>query len=89
MPITFGKSTARFEGACVAEEVLPLLDWLQTCGRARINLARCTHLHTAVLQALRAARVEVRQAPADPFLNRHVLPFLREARGTADDRNKE
>ena len=80
MPIIFEESVACFEGVCAAEEVLPLLEWLQDRRGAAIDLARCTHLHTAVLQALRAAGVEIRQEPADPFLSRHVLPFLRESR---------
>ena len=76
MAIEFGKTTARVDGRCDAEDVPTLVEWLHGRKRPRINLSGCTHVHTAVLQALMAARVEVSKAPSDPALSQFVHAAL-------------
>ena len=81
MPIHLGERTATLSGTISVEEVEPLIAWLGETRRPAVNLRRCTHLHTAILQALLAARVQVSAPPADPFLHTWILPLLKGATG--------
>lgn len=76
MAIKLGKRTATFTGAIRIEEVDELAAWLRTTPEPTVNLRRCTHLHTAVLQCALAAGVSVSSPPEDPFLRSWVLPVL-------------
>jgi hypothetical protein len=80
MPIRYEGVTARFEGACTVEEAVPLAEWLETARTAvppgTADLARCTALHTALLQCLLAAGTPVSAPPEDAFLRRWVAPLL-------------
>lgn len=76
MPIRFDGETARFDGDCSVEEALPLAEWLAATPGARLDLAPCTGLHTAVLQVLMVAGVRPVAPPADPFLARWVMPVV-------------
>lgn len=81
MPMHLGKRTATLTGPISVEDVEPLIAWLGDTRRPAVNLRRCTHLHTAILQALLAARVQVSAPPADPFLLAWILPILKGAIG--------
>jgi hypothetical protein len=50
------------DGICPVEDAEELLQMLQTTPAARLDWTRCTHLHTAVLQVILAARI----GPAGP-----------------------
>lgn len=76
MPIRYEGDLARFEGACAVDEALPLAEWLETAGNARVDLAACAALHTALLQLLLVARPAVAAPPEDAFLRRWVAPLL-------------
>lgn len=76
MPIRYDGAVARFDGSCTVEEALPLVDWLEGTVAARVDLAACTGLHTALFQVLLAARPAVEAPPDDPFLKRWILPLL-------------
>lgn len=76
MAIRFEGTTARFDGACSAEEALPLLEWLEATPGARVDLSGCTALHTALLQVLLAIRPAVAAGPEEDFLKRWVAPLL-------------
>jgi hypothetical protein len=76
MPIQLGKRTATLSGAIRIEEVEPLAAWLGEARRPTVNLRRCTLMHTAVLQALLAARAVVSVPPADGFLRLWILPMF-------------
>jgi hypothetical protein len=80
MPIEFMKSVATLKGVCTVEEAEPLLQWLQDQQRAKVKLKECTHIHTAVLQVLMAAKVMVTLPPEDPDLAKWLIPALRDAR---------
>lgn len=80
MPIHFMKNIACFKGVCAVEEAESLLQWLQDQPRGKIKLKECTHVHTAVLQVLLAARVMVTLPPEDPELAHWLMPALRAAR---------
>lgn len=76
MPVEIEGALARLHGAVGVEEAEPLAAWLRECAGPAVDLDGCTHLHTAALQALLAARASVAAAPQDPFLHRFVLPAL-------------
>ena len=71
MPIRFEASTAYFQGECMVEDALPLLEFLRTHEGVRIDMGDCTYAHTAVLQALAAATKELK-LPASPEMARWV-----------------
>jgi hypothetical protein len=48
--------TIMLEGDCTAEEAEPLLQMLQDAPGGMLDWTTCTHLHTAVLQVILAAR---------------------------------
>jgi hypothetical protein len=74
--LQLGSRTAVLEGVVTVEDAEPLAAWLRTTRDPRVNLRRCTHVHTAVLQCLLAAGVTVSVPPADPFLKAWVLPLV-------------
>jgi hypothetical protein len=83
VPLQLGSRTAVLTGVVTAEDAEPLAAWLRTRGTARtpgrVNLGACTHVHTAVLQVLLAARVELSVPPVDPFLRDRIAPALEPA----------
>lgn len=76
MPLQLGSHTAVLNGVITVEDAEPLTAWLRATPVARVNLRDCTHLHTAALQALLAARVKVSVLPTDVFLRVSVAPTL-------------
>ncbi len=76
MPLVFTESRVRFEAVCTVEDALPLLEFLKVSAAPEIDLSACTHLHTALLQLLLAARPRLASPPADPTLARWVAPLL-------------
>lgn len=76
MPLQLGSRTAVLEGIVTVEEAEPLTAWLRSRPAGRVNLRDCTHLHTAALQALLAAAVQVSVLPNDVFLRVSVAPAL-------------
>jgi hypothetical protein len=74
--LQLGSRTAVLEGVVTVEDAEPLAAWLRRTSAPRVNLRRCTHVHTAVLQCLLAGRVTVSVAPTDPFLKTWVLPLV-------------
>ena len=76
MPMTLTRAVATLSGVVTVDDAEPLAQWLRDTPRPKVKLAGCTHLHTAVLQALLAARPAVTSAPVEPFLARWVAPLL-------------
>lgn len=72
MPIIMHGDLAILEAHCAIEEAETLLDWLRATESPRVDLANCSHMHTAVLQALLALRPHMVAAPASPFLAQFV-----------------
>jgi len=69
MPIDYFKRSARLRGVVSVDEAEALTVWIQQNPKAKLNLAQCSHLHCAVLQALMALRPEVSAWPAAPDLH--------------------
>jgi hypothetical protein len=63
------------EDVCVVEDAETLMLELQA-GAALIDWSGCTHLHTACLQVILAARMPMRGSPANAALARWLTPML-------------
>ncbi len=70
MALSFAEDLATADGACVVEDALTLLEFLQSHGNAKVDLGSCTHLHTAVLQVLLATKPKIMALPQEGFLAR-------------------
>ncbi len=68
MPIEFKRSSAVFRDVVSVEEAEGLLEWLQRKPTAKVNLASCSHLHTANLQVLMTAGPAVSSWPENSDL---------------------
>jgi len=75
MPLNFTDDTVTADTVPTVEDALPLLEYLQLHAGAMVDLVACTHVHTAVLQVLMAARPTMVTLPRDAFLSR-LLPGL-------------
>lgn len=73
MPIRYDKSVAHFDGACLPDEALELIEWLRGCKAPKVDLRACSHLHTALLQVLLAARPQIVAPPENAVLTRWVI----------------
>ena len=72
-------ATIHLEGECPVEEAEALTALLESPGTWAVELSACRHLHTALVQALLRYRPSIEGTPADPFLNRLVMPALARA----------
>ena len=59
-----------------AREILSSIEFLKGSAVPEVDLSACTHLHTALLQLLLAARPKLASPPADPMIARWVGPLL-------------
>ncbi|NEX16482.1 MAG: hypothetical protein C1943_07600 [Halochromatium sp.] len=59
MPFDARKNLLVADTLLSVEDAEVLLEWLLKNPRGRINLSACTHLHTANLQVLMAARPKI------------------------------
>lgn len=76
MPIQFMENVACFTEVCTVEEAELLLQWLQDQPGGKVKLKECTHIHTAIVQVMLAAKVIVMLPPTDPDLARWLMPAL-------------
>ena len=79
MPIEFKKQKAVFRGVVAVEEAEALLEWLQDKPAAKADLSTCSHLHTANLQVLMAAKTKVASWPSDSGLRAWLEAALKSA----------
>lgn len=68
MPIEFKKNLVVLRDVVQVEEAEALFEALQKKPNTKVDLAACTHLHTANLQVLIVARPRIRSWPQDPEL---------------------
>jgi hypothetical protein len=68
MPIEFKKNRLVFQDVVRVEEAEALLEALQKRPTTKVDLAACTHLHTANLQVLMVARPSIDSWPQVPEL---------------------
>jgi hypothetical protein len=79
MPIEFKKQTAVFRASVTVEEAEALVEWLQNKPAAKVDLSTCSHLHTANLQVLMAAKTKVAHWPTDPNLRAWLQTAMKTA----------
>ena len=63
MPLAFEEGIVRFEGHCLVEEALSLLDCFKDASPRVVYLDQCISMHTALLQVLASARPEIAALP--------------------------
>jgi hypothetical protein len=68
MPIEFKTNCLIFRDVVQVEEAEALLEALQKKPTLKVDLTACTHLHTANLQVLMAAKPRICSWPQDPEL---------------------
>lgn len=76
MPVHYKGTTARMVDVCTVDEAMPLLDFLRSVKAAKVDLAACAYLHTALLQLLLQARPKIIHWPDDPLLARWLAPLF-------------
>jgi hypothetical protein len=79
MPIEFKRNYVIFRDAVRVEEAEVLLEALQKRPSTKVDLATCTHLHTANLQVLMVARPCIDKWPQDPELRTWLEAVLKPA----------
>ena len=79
MPIEFKKNRIVFRDVAGVAEAEALLEALQKKPATKVELAACTHLHTANLQVLMAARPEISSWPEDAELRAWIETALKPA----------
>jgi hypothetical protein len=77
MPIEFKKNRAIFRDEATVEEAEGLLEWLQARPAAKADLSACSHIHTANLQVLMAAKTAISSLPKDAELRSWLEPLLK------------
>jgi hypothetical protein len=77
MPIEFKKNRAIFRDEASVEEAEGLLEWLQARPVAKADLSACSHIHTANVQVLMAARTGIASWPKDPELRSWLEPLFK------------
>jgi hypothetical protein len=77
MPIEFKKNRAIFRDEVSVEEAEGLFEWLQTKPTAKADLSALSHLHTANLQVLMAAKIVISAWPKNTELREWLEPALK------------
>ncbi len=73
MPVVKKVKVIHLVDNCAAEDAEEILQWLIEQPKGKVNLKKCSHLHTAVLQVLCAAKVIVSTPPSDLGLQEALL----------------
>lgn len=77
MPVRLHEQTATLIGIVTVDDAEAFAAWLRTTTEPSVDLRDCSHLHTAVFQAILAFAPTVTAGPTEPFLARYVRPMLR------------
>ena len=74
MSVRVDGSVIFLEDQCHVEQAELLLLRLLEDPTRRVDVTRCRHLHSAVVQVLLSHAARVSGEPADPFLSQFVAP---------------
>jgi hypothetical protein len=85
MPLQLHEQTATLTGTVTVDDAEAFTTWLRTTAEPRVDLHDCSHLHTAVFQAILVFAPTVIAGPTEPFLAGHVLPMLRSEQANAPE----
>ena len=66
----------QLQGDCPLEDAEALLQRLSRDPSAKVDWTACTHIHTAVVQIMIAARPPVVGSPTDHFIRRHLAGLV-------------
>ncbi len=69
--------TIVLEGNCPVEDAEPLLQMLQATPAAACDWTRCSHVHTAVIQIVLAARPKLIGPCGDPWIDQWITAIVR------------
>jgi hypothetical protein len=78
--VTVRRDTDRkivLDGRCPVEDAEPLCQFLQAKPDALCDWSRCSHLHTAVIQVIMAARPALAGPCGDAWIEEWVAQHLR------------
>lgn len=64
MPMDLSETVATLTGICEVADAEPLLVWLQAHPQGQVDVSRCEHAHTAIVQVLMAAQPTLVGMPA-------------------------
>ena len=65
MSLEFKRNLVLFKDVVSVEEAEVLLEWLQKKNVVKVDFSDCSHLHTANLQVLMAAKVTIKAWPKE------------------------
>ena len=68
MAVKYARKSVTLQGNIAVEEAEELANWLKQNPLATVKIAKCTHLHAAVMQVLLALRPCLQGEPQDPWL---------------------
>lgn len=63
------------DDSCSVEDAETLLQLVLEHDDAVIDASKCTHIHTAAMQVLLAAKPKFRDLPEDEFIRRFLAPY--------------
>ncbi|MGN7610967.1 hypothetical protein ACQZV8_02665 [Magnetococcales bacterium HHB-1] len=89
MPIEFTETEAQLIDMCTIEEAEALFEWLQNNPEGGINLEKCEHLHTAILQVLIALKPKVTVLPEEKFLAQWAFAHILWPESSESDNNQK
>ena len=69
MGLEYKKNQIVCKDVVSVEEAEGLLEWLQQKTTAKVDFSACTHIHSANLQVLMAAKPMITAWPADPVFS--------------------
>jgi hypothetical protein len=78
VPIEYKRNHALFSGIASVDEAEGLVEWLlKKATAAKVDLGACTHLHSANLQVLIAAKSHITVWPSDANLRAWLETVLK------------
>jgi hypothetical protein len=77
MPLRFEDDSVHFDGHCVVDEALPLLEFLKEAQSPEIELASCDSMHTSLFLVLFALRPKILSLPSETQLGHLVRGLAR------------
>ena len=67
MPLRLHEQTATLTGTVTVDDAEAFTTWLRTTAGPSVDLRDCTHLHTAVFQAILVFAPTVTAGPTEPL----------------------
>ena len=77
MGVQYGiiENIIEIDESCTVEDAETLLQLVLEHNDSMIDASRCTHIHTAAMQVLLAAKPKFRDLPEDEFIRQFLAPY--------------